>query len=110
MRLPVLASAPRDPSYWPTAGWRRASAASQKMDGERLDAMLAEIRAAKLPIDSVTVIRHGYLVLDATFGPFASGTLGAPYASWRLYELQSAKKSVTGCGVNSNSLVVRFGL
>jgi hypothetical protein len=35
--------------------------------GKRLDAMLARIRADKLPIDSVTVIRHGYVVLDARF-------------------------------------------
>ena len=91
----VLADTPRDPSYWPTAGWRTASPASQGMDGARLDAMVAEIGAAKLPIDSVTVVRHGYVVLDRTFGPFASGGLGEPYASGRLHELQSATKSVT---------------
>ena len=28
----------------------------------------------RLPIDSVTVVRHGYVVLDAAFGRFASGT------------------------------------
>ena len=65
------------------------------MDGKRLDAMLAEIRSAKVPIDSVTVIRHGRVVLDSSFGRFASGTLGEPYASGRLHELQSATKSVT---------------
>ena len=91
----VLATAPRDPSYWPTAGWRTSSPASQGMDGTRLDAMLAEIRLARLPIDSVTVIRHGYVVLDAALGSFASGNLGEPYASGRLHELQSATKSVT---------------
>jgi CubicO group peptidase (beta-lactamase class C family) len=91
----VLATAPAVPSYWPTAGWRTASPASQGMDGKRLDAMLAEIRSAKLPIDSVTVIRHGYVVLDSSFGRFASGKLGEPYASGRLHELQSATKSVT---------------
>jgi CubicO group peptidase (beta-lactamase class C family) len=91
----VLASAPGDPSYWPTGVWRTASPASQGVDGERLDRMLAEIRAARLPIDSVTVVRHGYVVLDETFGPFAAGTLGQPYASGRLHELQSATKSVT---------------
>ena len=80
----VLADTPRDPSYWPTAGWRTASPASQGMDGARLDAMVAEIGAAKLPIDSVTVVRHGYVVLDRTFGRFASGGLGEPYASGRL--------------------------
>jgi len=91
----VLATAPHEPSYWPTTGWRSASPASQGMDGKRLDAMLAEIRAARLPIDNVTVIRHGYAVLDASFGRFASGKLGEPYASGQLHELQSATKSVT---------------
>src|SRR5262245_44948352 len=47
----VLASVPGEPSYWPTAGWHTASAASQGMDGRRLEAMVAEIRAARLPID-----------------------------------------------------------
>jgi CubicO group peptidase (beta-lactamase class C family) len=91
----VLATAPPVPSYWPTAGWRTASPASQGMDGKRLDAMLAEIHSAKLPIDNVTVIRHGRIVLDSSFAPFASGKLGEPYASGRLHELQSATKSVT---------------
>ena len=91
----MLATAPPVPSYWPTAGWRTASPASQGMDGKRLDAMLAEIRSAKLPIDSVTVVRHGRVVLDSSFGRFASGKLGEPYASGRLHELQSATKSVT---------------
>ena len=91
----VLATEPPAPSYWPTAGWRTASPASQEVDGKRLDAMLAEIRRAKLPIDSITVVRHGRVVLDSSFGPFASGKLGEPYASGRLHELQSATKSVT---------------
>src|SRR5581483_10405919 len=90
----VLATAPRDPAYWPTAGWRAASPASQGMDGDLLGAMLAEIRGGKLPIDSVTVVRHGYVVLQASFGRFAAGKLGEPYASGRLHELQSATKSV----------------
>ena len=91
----VLATAPPAPSYWPTTGWRTASPASQGMDGQQLGAMLAKIRSAKLPIDSVTVIRHGYVVLDRSFGRFASGTLGQPYASGRLHELQSVTKSLT---------------
>jgi CubicO group peptidase (beta-lactamase class C family) len=92
----VLAIAPPVPSYWPTAGWRTASSPeSQGMDGKRLDAMLAEIRSAKLPLDSVTVVRHGRVVFDSSFGRFASGKLGEPYASGRLHELQSATKSVT---------------
>ena len=41
------------------------------------------------------IIRHGSIVLDAAFEPFASGRLGEPFASGRLHELQSATKSVT---------------
>jgi CubicO group peptidase (beta-lactamase class C family) len=91
----VLARTPAAPAYWPTSGWRTATPGSQGMDGDRLDAMVAEIRAARLPIDSVTVVRHGYVVLDRRFGAFASASLGAPYAHGRLHELQSATKSVT---------------
>jgi CubicO group peptidase (beta-lactamase class C family) len=91
----VLARAPRDPSYWPTTGWPIASPRSQRIDGRRLDEMVAAIRDRNLAIDSVTVIRHGNLVLDQTFGPFAAGSLEPPYAAGRLHELQSATKSVT---------------
>jgi CubicO group peptidase (beta-lactamase class C family) len=109
----VLARTPREPSYWPTAGWSTASPASQGMDGERLDEMVATIRSEKLPIDSVTVIRHGNLVLDTSFGSFAEGTLGPPYASGRLHELQSATKSVSSmllgiAGVDPKTPVLRL--
>jgi CubicO group peptidase (beta-lactamase class C family) len=116
----VLASAPPDPSYWPTNGWRTASPPSQGMDAKQLAAMGAEIRDANMPIDSVTVIRHGYVVLDQSFGRFATGSLGEPYASGGLHELQSATKSVTSMllgialhqdassGVTVNTPVVRL--
>jgi CubicO group peptidase (beta-lactamase class C family) len=91
----VLAGAPADPPHWPTRGWRTAAPASEGVDGARLEAMLAEIRAARLPVDSVTVVRHGNVVLDSSFGRFAAGRLGAPFASGRRHELQSATKSVT---------------
>jgi CubicO group peptidase (beta-lactamase class C family) len=110
----VLATEPGDPAYWPTAGWRTASAASQGMDGDRLDAMVAQIRAARLPIDSVTVVRHGYVVLDTRFGRFATGGLGEPYASGRLHELQSATKSITsmllGIALHERGATVRTTL
>jgi CubicO group peptidase (beta-lactamase class C family) len=103
----VLATEPPNPAYWPTKRWRTASPSSQGMDAKQLTAMVAEIRDAKLPIDSVTVIRHGYVVLDQSFGRFATRTLGEPYASGGLHELQSATKSVTsmllGIALHQNS-------
>ena len=55
------------------------------MDGERLAALVDEIRSAQLPIDSVTVVRHGNVVLDQTFGAPADGSqLLAPRVSARV--------------------------
>jgi CubicO group peptidase (beta-lactamase class C family) len=113
----VLARAPREPSYWPTTGWEIASPESQGMDGPRIDQMVAAIRERELAIDSVTIVRHGKLVLDQTFGPFAAGSLGPPFAQGRLHELQSATKSVTSMvlgiaaqvsGVDAQTPVVRL--
>jgi CubicO group peptidase (beta-lactamase class C family) len=91
----VLADEVPDPDDWPTAGWRRASPGSQGMDAARLEAMVSEIRARGLPIDSVTVVRHGRVVMDRAFDRFARGALGPPFASGRLHDMQSATKSVT---------------
>ena len=87
----VLATPAPEPAYWPTTGWRTASPSSQGMDAAQLRAMVAEIRDAGMPIDSVTIVRDGYVVLDRSFGRFAGGTLGEPYASGRLHELQSGR-------------------
>ena len=91
----LLGPEPPAASYWPTNEWRTASPPSQGMDAKKLAAMVAEIRDAGMPIDSVTVIRHGYVVLDESFGRFATARLPEPYASGRLHELQSATKSVS---------------
>jgi len=116
----VVTAAPAEPLYWPTNSWRTATPSSQGMDARQLAAMVAEIRDAKLPIDSVTVIRHGYVVLDRSFGRFATRSLPEPYASGRLHELQSATKSVTSMllgialhqaastGVSVNTTLVRL--
>ncbi|MCO4769633.1 MAG: serine hydrolase [Deltaproteobacteria bacterium] len=57
------------PDYWPTTGWRSATPEQQGMDSERLLAMLEayETEAVENPelyIDSMTVIRDGYVVAD----------------------------------------------
>jgi CubicO group peptidase (beta-lactamase class C family) len=82
----VLAVAPSEPDYWPTHGWRSASPVSQAMDSQRLDSMLELIRREAIPLDSLTIVRHGYIVLDKTYPPFEADNL---------HELHSATKSVT---------------
>ena len=61
-------------AYWPTDGWRASTPEEQGMDSERLADMLAMIAEAEFGIDSVLVIRNGYLVTDAFVHPFAPGT------------------------------------
>jgi CubicO group peptidase (beta-lactamase class C family) len=82
----VLAVAPPEPDYWPTRGWRTSSPESQGLDPKQLEAMLNLIREEKIPLDSITVVRHGYVVLDVTFPPFDASDL---------HELHSATKSIT---------------
>jgi CubicO group peptidase (beta-lactamase class C family) len=58
-------AADEKPDYWPTKGWRSASPESQGMDSNLLENMLDKIWKKDLDIDSVSVVRNGYIVLDA---------------------------------------------
>ncbi len=53
------------PDYWPTRGWRSASPESQGVDSNLLENILDRIWKEELNIDSVLVVRNGYIVLDA---------------------------------------------
>ncbi len=53
------------PDYWPTRGWRSASPESQGVDSNLLENMLDRIWKEELNINSVLVVRNGYIVLDA---------------------------------------------
>src|SRR5216117_2806143 len=55
---------------WPTHGWRRSSPEAQGMDSKVLAEAFDLIRQRKIPIHSLTIVRNGYLVLDAYFWPF----------------------------------------
>jgi len=61
---------PVSPSYWPTDGWRTSTPEEQGMDSETLAKMFETIQEQEYNIDSVTVIRNGYMVADATVYPF----------------------------------------
>jgi CubicO group peptidase (beta-lactamase class C family) len=67
---PASVSARELPDYWPIGGWRTSTPEEQGIDSEKLADMLAHIQEQALDIDSVTVIRNGTMVLDATLGLF----------------------------------------
>jgi len=57
-------------AYWPTEGWRTSTPEAQGLDSEILADMLETIQSGDYEIESITIIRNGYLVLDAYVSPF----------------------------------------
>ncbi|MFC1883508.1 serine hydrolase domain-containing protein [Thermodesulfobacteriota bacterium] len=78
-------AADKKADYWPTNGWRTASPESQGVDSTLLVNMLDMIWEKDFAIDSVLVIRNGYIVLDA---------YGFPFNAEDSRHIQSCSKSV----------------
>lgn len=53
------------PDYWPTKGWRTASPESQGVDSNSFVEMMRKIWEKEIYINTVLVIRNGYIVLEA---------------------------------------------
>ena len=58
--------------YWPTEGWRASTPEQQGMDSEILAEMLDELIERGYNIDSISVVRNGYMVLDVAVYPYQS--------------------------------------
>ena len=71
---------------WPTRGWRHSTPEEQGMDSRVLAEAFDYIRQRQIPIHSLTIVRNGYIVLDAYFWPFQDSLL---------HDLASVTKSVT---------------
>lgn len=56
--------------YWPQEDWRKASPESQGVDSEHLWRMFSFIKEGNIPIQSVIIIRNGYLITEAYLYPF----------------------------------------
>jgi CubicO group peptidase (beta-lactamase class C family) len=61
-------------TYWPTEGWRTATPEEMGMDGELLQAAQRQIEERDYLVDSITVVRNGYMVFDTYFPPFEPDT------------------------------------
>lgn len=59
-------------SYWPTQGWRSSTPEEQGVDSEILVEMLDELIEQGYSIDSISVVRNGYMVLDVAVFPYKS--------------------------------------
>ncbi len=65
---------PEPPDYWPTEAWQSASPESQGVSSARLADALDWVADHQAAIHSLTVVRHGRLVLDACFNGYTAGT------------------------------------
>ena len=71
---PIPSPTPRGPDYWPTKGWKTSTPEEQGMDSDLLVEMFEFIQRWNYDFHSVSVIRNGYLVADATIYPFHPGS------------------------------------
>jgi CubicO group peptidase (beta-lactamase class C family) len=83
LRTPIRAPAPE---YWPTHGWRDSTPEEQGFDSRKLAEGLQDIQEREINVDSLLIIRNGYVILDAHFTPY-DGTFP--------HDLASVTKSVT---------------
>lgn len=77
LRTPVQVPAP---DYWPGAGWKASTPEEQGFDSGKLAKGLQSLQEKQAGIDSLMIIRNGYVVLDAHFAPY-DGTFPHDLAS-----------------------------
>jgi CubicO group peptidase (beta-lactamase class C family) len=73
-------------NYYPTNGWQISAPEEQGMHSKILLTMMEEIKNNGYNIQSVSIVRNGYLVLDSCLYPFKND---------QKHEMYSATKSVT---------------
>jgi CubicO group peptidase (beta-lactamase class C family) len=66
-----IAPAAEQPLYWPDTEWRTSTPEEQGLNSTSILSMLQEIQKTDLNIHSVLVVRHGYLVTEVYFPPYA---------------------------------------
>jgi CubicO group peptidase (beta-lactamase class C family) len=57
-------------TYWPTQGWRTSTPEEQGFDSGKLAEELQALQDGGVQIDSLLIVRDGYVVLDAYFYPY----------------------------------------
>jgi CubicO group peptidase (beta-lactamase class C family) len=68
---PTLAPTPASPVYWPTDGWRSSTPEEQGMDSLKLADMADQIQSEKLDLNSLLIVRNGYLVSELYVYPYS---------------------------------------
>jgi CubicO group peptidase (beta-lactamase class C family) len=67
---PTPTPTPQPTPYWPVTDWRTSTPEAQGIDSGRLVEMLEDTLSKRYDLDSIVLIRHGYMVADVTYSPF----------------------------------------
>jgi CubicO group peptidase (beta-lactamase class C family) len=82
----TTAASPDKRSYWPTQEWQVSTPEKQGMDINTLDRITRCVQDSGLEVNSVIVIRHGYIVYEKYFR--------APWNKGGIHNIYSCTKSV----------------
>jgi CubicO group peptidase (beta-lactamase class C family) len=85
------------PDYWPTEGWRTSTPEEQGMDSEKLLEILGRVNTTGF--HSLLVIRHGYVVLDASTYPFS---VSQPH--WMSWVTKSIVSTLIGIAIDQGHI------
>ncbi|MEE4193571.1 MAG: serine hydrolase [Anaerolineae bacterium] len=69
-----------DGHYWPTEGWLVSAPEDQGMDGQKLAAIAEYIEENNIAIDSVLVVKDGYIVGEYYFNGYDQNELHVQYS------------------------------
>jgi CubicO group peptidase (beta-lactamase class C family) len=70
--IPLPSYSTASVSTYPTQGWQISTPEKQGMQSKKLVEMMEHIKKNKFNIDSILIVRNGYMVLDAYFYPFSN--------------------------------------
>ena len=82
------AQSPDKRPYWPTKEWQVTDPEKQDIDVNALNQITSYVQDSKLEVDSVIVVRHGYIVYEKYFRP--------PWDKEKIHNIFSCTKSVMG--------------
>ncbi len=87
-RLQTTPASPDKRPYWPTNGWQVTDPEKQNMDLNALNQITSYVQDSGRAVDSVIVVRHGYIVYEKYFRP--------PWNKDKVHDIHSCTKSVLG--------------
>ncbi|MHA2109517.1 MAG: serine hydrolase domain-containing protein, partial [Candidatus Hodarchaeales archaeon] len=67
--IPSLSIQQLEKNYWPTEGWQLSTPKGMNMSQSRLNDMIAYIEEQEFAIDSILIVKNGYIVFEEYLNP-----------------------------------------